>query len=245
MGTRCNQRKSEIKAIAPNLRTFRCGNCGTRKFSFKDLHHLDHACFTFETKYFQDDGYVHRATSFVEALCPYIQSLTLKKSAVEAVFGSPTVLENASLQFRNLKYLELTACLSRNCVMAIMHLLKLSPNIKTLNLVISEEASNWTNMANYGNLWISKECLLQHRRFVKILGVMGSDNEIMHLELLLKNSVVLEEVIVSSGDKFLPRMLVDFFKKVMAIPRASSQRFPIRFSYPPSTISEYYRSFLN
>ncbi|KAK9130179.1 hypothetical protein Sjap_010666 [Stephania japonica] len=46
--------------------------------------------------------------------------------------------------------------------------------------------------SNRPNLQISKESLLQQLRFVKIEGVVGSENEFKLMEFVLKNATVLE-----------------------------------------------------
>ncbi|KAK9130177.1 hypothetical protein Sjap_010664 [Stephania japonica] len=228
-----------IKVLAPNLRFFKCDDCMMRNFSFKDLSYLDQACFSITTDDFRNapimkDSLVHCATRVVVQTCPHIKYLTLDGFAVEALFESPAVLENASLRFRNLEYLNLSVHLSGNCVIAIMHLLKLSPGIETINLVINyqnQETSNRTNMAKCRNLWISKECLLQQLRFVKIEGVVGSENELKLMKFVLKNALVLEKVSICCSEKALPRMLINFNKKVNEIPLASSPQISIPFLY--------------
>ncbi|KAK9099968.1 hypothetical protein Scep_023398 [Stephania cephalantha] len=225
---------SEIKVLAPNLRVFQCDNCMTRKFSFKDLSRLDHACFRLLTDYHQDQFYAMKninAQRIIQAVSPHIKHLTFYEGlAIEAFFGSPSVLENASLQFRNLKYLSLTACLHRNSVIAIMHLLKLSPYIETLSVLLMNKDP--ANMPNCGNLCISKESLLQHLRIVKIEGVMGSGSELKLMEILLKNAVALEKVSICCSEQAMHDMLVNFNNKVNEIPRASSPQISILVPCP-------------
>ncbi|KAK9130225.1 hypothetical protein Sjap_010712 [Stephania japonica] len=235
---------AEIKVLAPNLIYFECENCMSRKFSFNDLSCLDHACFGLMTNYYGDQFNAMKninARRMIEAVSPHIKYLTLNEElAIEslfnfsfslvidkAFFGSPYVLENASMQFCNLKHLDLTVYLYRNSIIAIMHLLKLSPGVETLYLDVTNEDP--ANMPKCDNLCISEESLLQHLRLVEIEGAMGSESELKLMEFVLKNAAVLEKVSICCSNNAKPHMLVNFNKKLNGIPRASSPQISVPF----------------
>ncbi|KAK9133770.1 hypothetical protein Scep_013298 [Stephania cephalantha] len=121
---------------------------------------------------YQRKKFVRLAKKLAEASCD-VQSLVLCGRIIEAAFEPPMMMENISPRFPNLKYLKLSRTwLSTDCVLAIMYLLKMSPNIRFLTLRFYKyERPQKTRTCNEeqfssANLQMSKECLLRHLEIV-------------------------------------------------------------------------------
>ncbi|KAK9156112.1 hypothetical protein Sjap_003592 [Stephania japonica] len=93
-----------------------------------------------------------------------------------------------------------------------------------LLLLSLQEILTSTSVASEGYEF-SKQCTFHHLKVVVIHGVIGCMNELKLLEFVLKNVVVLEEMVVWTVDGMpsdKKKGLMNFSKMLLRIPRASS-----------------------
>ncbi|KAK9156121.1 hypothetical protein Sjap_003601 [Stephania japonica] len=153
------------------------------------------------------------------------------------IFESP--VEDLHVQFSNLKYVKLQTCVTRECVLAIIHLLNASPQIEIVSLQNIENVTSWeqlhedermrtsANMVEWSDLALSNQCMIHHRlKVLEIHSFIGCLNELKLLQMMLKNAAALEEMLIwtmkdemTSGRK---EHLINFKKMLLKTPRASS-----------------------
>ncbi|KAK9152177.1 hypothetical protein Syun_010486 [Stephania yunnanensis] len=206
---RLRSEKYRIKVCAPNLRIFGCNSYSSREYSLGELCFLDSASLfmtiaEFDNyKPFRDldlpedkkREYVKRITGLLEAVRG-VRSLTLGPLFPVVIFESSLVLGSLSLRFHNLKYLKLETWLSRDCVLVIMHLMSVSPQLETVSLKITEsmnarrhETDEMLASANMGEcfeLGMSEECMFHHLKVLEINSVIGCANEFKLLQMISK-----------------------------------------------------------
>ncbi|MCL7033593.1 hypothetical protein MKW94_022013, partial [Papaver nudicaule] len=104
-----------------------------------------------------------------------------------ALGGAPDILDGRSLDFCNLQLLELQTYLSRDCLHSVLYILKISPNLESLSLKISERnyqkppvypfcdevKINPENIGDYWDAGLSLPCMICHLKFVEIKGLRG------------------------------------------------------------------------
>ncbi|MCL7045216.1 hypothetical protein MKW94_024435, partial [Papaver nudicaule] len=167
----------------------------------------------------------------------------------------PELLQNQPFEFSNLLHFKLRKMtLSTHSMHAIASLLKIMPSIESLTLELpqdrsmneysddedsdegSDSGSDHELELEPGNdeLTLSLEesastYTLQHLKSVEISGLKGSDFELDFIEILLKNAMLLEKLVLhhckprSSRDKYNYKDNVKkFHQKVMRFPSASS-----------------------
>ncbi|KAI3849674.1 hypothetical protein MKW98_026588 [Papaver atlanticum] len=158
---------------------------------------------------------------------------------------APEILDSQLPQFLNLQRLWLTTWLSRDCVHTIIYFLKISPNIESLCLDITappigscmppwfrfcDEINDSRIIYNpdfqkeYRDSRLSLPCVLYHLKFVKIQGLLGRFNELKFIEILLKNSIALEKLVLFSieKDSHAERRMMKFNEILLGYPRAST-----------------------
>ncbi|KAK9152176.1 hypothetical protein Syun_010485 [Stephania yunnanensis] len=139
--------ETKLRLHALNLEYFWCGDYLIREYTIvEELSRLDFVAVCFEPEgkdrfvpledlnivEEERDEYLRHATSVVKAVC-YASKLRLNAWTLLATF-EPRVVLDQHLQFHNLKYLEVNTWLSRDCVFAIIELMRISPKIKNLFL---------------------------------------------------------------------------------------------------------------
>ncbi|KAI3834478.1 hypothetical protein MKX03_012872, partial [Papaver bracteatum] len=82
-----------------------------------------------------------------------------------------------------------------------------------------------------GELGLSSPCLMSHLKHIEIRDAEGCENELKFLEFLLKNSIVLEKMVVSFDTTSSPditgsadrlKLMKKFKEKLRTLPRASA-----------------------
>ncbi|KAK9156105.1 hypothetical protein Sjap_003585 [Stephania japonica] len=153
---------------------------------------------------------------------------------VNQVAFEPCVVSKCqSLQFRNLKHLNLSTWLSRDCVFTIIEMLRMSPKIETMVLRIIEDGGkplNWDEgmipSAKVGeDQWLLEQCAFHHLKVLEIYNVIGCMTELKLLAAVLKSATTLEKMVIRTlcGMKFdTKKGLINFGKTLATIPRASS-----------------------
>ncbi|PIA35775.1 hypothetical protein AQUCO_03500264v1 [Aquilegia coerulea] len=124
--------------------------------------------------------------------------------------------------FHNLKCLKLVL---RNdtYINLVANLLKRSPHLETLILEVVKDVT----IKNWGDE-LSFESKFHHLKSIEIkdisdcLNLKNCGNLFKLLEFLLKNAVVLENVILTDNEELSSGDLEELNKKLQAIPRASS-----------------------
>ncbi|MCL7023054.1 hypothetical protein MKW94_015971, partial [Papaver nudicaule] len=128
-----------------------------------------------------------------------------------------------SLQFSNLRVLKLKSSLSKHSIRALGWLFYFSPNVESLSIVklpISESLK-----PDNEDFWdgLSLSCKLDHLRSVEIRGPLGYYYELKFVEIMFKNAVVLEKMVLfSSKESTTDKRLITFGEKLLKLPRASS-----------------------
>ncbi|KAK9133763.1 hypothetical protein Scep_013291 [Stephania cephalantha] len=241
--------ETKLRLHAPNLEYFWCGDYLIREYTIvEELSRLD-----FVAVYFEPEGkdrfvpledlniveeereeYLRRATSVVKAVC-CASKLRLNAWMLLAAF-EPHVVLDQHLQFHNLKYLEVNTWLSRDCVFAIIELMRISPKIENcfLHIIedsVSEQLLNCdegiftsANVVSEEGQWFPKQCILNHLKVIEIHNVIGCMNEFKVLEIILKNAIILEKMIIWTSAKMSTDRkegLINFSKAPLRIPRAT------------------------
>ncbi|KAI3846978.1 hypothetical protein MKX03_021085, partial [Papaver bracteatum] len=127
-------------------------------------------------------------------------------------------------QFSNLRFLKVVTWVSRNCMNALVYLVKISPNIESIFLRIEQTELNANNTGGDWILGSSFPCL-HYLKFVQIRGIQGCLNELKFLQALLKKAIVLEKVTLFCNKTDSPEraaQLMDFKEMLLAYPSASS-----------------------
>ncbi|KAF9588811.1 hypothetical protein IFM89_016171 [Coptis chinensis] len=145
-----------------------------------------------------------------------------------------SLVEVRPLQFLNLRHLNLITWLSGDCIHAIAYLLNSSPNVESLNLKLTkrdvyvfdgdEEVFHPTIASKYQDTGLTLRCMY-NLKYVEIQGILGCPNGLKFLEVLLKNALVLEKMVIFTFTEHLPnkeKWLMKFIEKLQKISRASS-----------------------
>ncbi|KAI3939376.1 hypothetical protein MKW98_022244 [Papaver atlanticum] len=191
--------------------------------------------------------YVERLNKFFRVV-HNVENLTLSCLSLEFASASIGSLDIQPLQLRNLKYLKLRTSLSRNSMNAVTNSLKISPNIESISLVINQKRISEhpmypyfdeeikvhsADVKDYWKAGLPLPSMLYHLKAVEIKGIEGRINELMFVELLLRNSMVLEELVLfscncekyckkPSDDK--ERRMKKFSKWLLKLPKASAEK---------------------
>ncbi|OVA14427.1 F-box domain [Macleaya cordata] len=111
----------------------------------------------------------------------------------------------------------------------MMKFLRALYNVKDLKLSSGflEITFSSGNIGDYWEAGLSLPCMLHHLKFVEIREVLGCVNELKLLEILLKNSIVLEKVILFSStseqnSRSRERRIMKFSETLITFPRAST-----------------------
>ncbi|KAI3937117.1 hypothetical protein MKX01_015332, partial [Papaver californicum] len=170
----------------------------------------------------------------------YAKDLTLSPRVVEIISRSPDLSKTCLYRFANLRCMELHTFLSKDCIRAILYLLKISPNVESLSLRIDKDCfaeqpryqycdEIKIDSENIGDYWeprLALPCMPLHLKSIVLECVMGTVNELKFLEILLKNSVKLEKVVLFStweGPGYIAERLMKFGAKLQSFPKASSR----------------------
>ncbi|RZC46404.1 hypothetical protein C5167_039355 [Papaver somniferum] len=166
------------------------------------------------------------------------KNLALSPWFLEVLSGVPD-LDIQLPVFVNLRSLKLQTWLSKDCFAVVISLLKKSPNIESLSVEITKKCfveppsfplcdEVMSDSASVLDCWEEEfftPGMLSHLRFLELQGVIGSINELKFVEILLKNTVVLEVVSLHSSSEVLGDDLSRFnmfCEKVTTFPSASS-----------------------
>ncbi|KAI3922910.1 hypothetical protein MKW98_007041, partial [Papaver atlanticum] len=137
---------------------------------------------------------------FLSALSD-VKYLTLSHRVLKILSNAPDLLQSQP----QLQNMTLETCLSQDCLPGIAYLLKISPNIKSLSLMLDMKPSDVTaeqpycDESNSGSLehYWKLEYTLNYLLAVHITKFRGSANEFNFLRFLFTKAPVLEEVYLS------------------------------------------------
>ncbi|KAI3846969.1 hypothetical protein MKX03_021076 [Papaver bracteatum] len=152
--------------------------------------------------------------------------------------------------YHNLKRMELQTSLSADSLSAIAYLLKITPNIESIDIHIMQhdiartkekffhkpavclyiDQVNSADVQSYCQTKLSLPSMLYslNLKSVKIFGAQGLVSELILLALLLKNSVALEQVVVESctlresNPDLSKRRMKKFSEMLLKLPRAAA-----------------------
>ncbi|KAF9588377.1 hypothetical protein IFM89_008807 [Coptis chinensis] len=163
-----------------------------------------------------------------------VRALTISPWMLEVLNPPVSLVEVRPLQFLNLRHLNLITWLSGDCIHAIAYLLNSSPNVESLNLKLTkrdvyvfdgdEEVFHPTIASKYQDTGLTLRCMY-NLKYVEIQGILGCPNGLKFLEVLLKNALVLEKMVIFTFTEHLPnkeKWLMKFIEKLQKISRASS-----------------------
>ncbi|KAI3880833.1 hypothetical protein MKX03_014673, partial [Papaver bracteatum] len=162
--------------------------------------------------------------------------------------GALEKIDSQLPQYQNLRYMNLRTSLSTDSLNAITYLLKITPNIESIDIHITQhyiackkqklfhkpavcpyfDQVNSADVESYWKTKLSLPSMLHSLKSVKIFGAQGLVNELMLLELLLKNSAALEQVVVESGtlresnSDLSKRRMKKFSEMLLKLPRAAA-----------------------
>ncbi|XP_026394902.1 uncharacterized protein LOC113289749 isoform X2 [Papaver somniferum] len=146
--------------------------------------------------------------------------LKLSSSFLEVLSEAPGLLDSHPHMSLNVQHLKLKTCLSRNCLHSITYLLRNSPLVQSLCIVLKRKAFGSESDREDWDAESSPSCELQNLKLVDIQCIQGQENELNFLKFLLKNGVVLEKVVLSSSASKEGK-LVEINEKLVTFPRAS------------------------
>ncbi|MCL7040169.1 hypothetical protein MKW94_024831, partial [Papaver nudicaule] len=127
-----------------------------------------------------------------------------------------------SLQFSNLRVVELKSYFSKPCIESLGWLLHISPNVESLSIV--NRGMLELLKADNEDFWagVSWSCKLDHLRFVEIRGLLGYYNELRLVEIIFKSAGILEKMLLFSSKESTTDKRLTFGEKLLQLPRASS-----------------------
>ncbi|KAI3872183.1 hypothetical protein MKW98_011675 [Papaver atlanticum] len=171
-----------------------------------------------------------------------VKDLTISLRPLKDVRRVQELLQEQPFQFCNLQRLKLQKIsLSTDSVHAIASLVKISPIIESIKLELCQDMETRNNY-NYSEsdsgtepeqemesdphtseTTVDLQGLLsdtmKHLKSVEISGLQGSDNELEFIEILMKNVVVLEKMVLKRQYR---SRIEKLYKEVENFPRASS-----------------------
>ncbi|XP_026382225.1 putative F-box/FBD/LRR-repeat protein At1g78760 isoform X2 [Papaver somniferum] len=154
----------------------------------------------------------------------------------------PELLDRHTFEYSNLRSLTLRPFLSKECLPTITYLLKISPNIESLCVVINESPfddgppkyplcdeinEDSPDISDDWETGLSLPCFLYDLKTVTVHNVKGRINELKFLEILLKNAMGLEKLVLygywdkDPGNMAMTRRMKKFSEKLIESPRAS------------------------
>ncbi|KAI3938008.1 hypothetical protein MKW98_018564 [Papaver atlanticum] len=146
--------------------------------------------------------------------------LKLSSSFLEVLSEAPGLLNSHPHMSLNVQHLKLKTCLSRNCLHSLTYLLRNSPLVQSLCIVLKRKAFSSESDREDWDAESSPSCKLRSLKLVDIQCIQGQENELNFLKFLLKNGVVLEKVVLSSSASKEGK-LVEINEKLVTFPRAS------------------------
>ncbi|RZC90476.1 hypothetical protein C5167_029609 [Papaver somniferum] len=145
----------------------------------------------------------------------------------EVLSQATDLLDCQPTRLCNLCHLMLDMWSVRGCLRAIAYLLKISPNITFIWLVLESKESNLADVGDDWEAGLSSPEMLSRLKSVQIEKAEGCDAELKLLSFLLKNAKVLEEVALffrsSVGSPDRVKQVRQFRGKLRALPTASSK----------------------
>ncbi|XP_026444198.1 F-box/FBD/LRR-repeat protein At1g78750-like isoform X2 [Papaver somniferum] len=172
-----------------------------------------------------------------------VKDLMLSRWLIKVMSDVPELLDCHTFEYSNLRGLTLRPYLTKECFRTITYILKISPNIEILCVVINESFDDDDGLPKYplcdeinddspdtSDDWetgLSLPCFLYNLKVVRIHNVKGRINELKFLEVLLKNAMVLENLILywdwdqDPGNRAVTRRMKKFTEKLIEFPRAS------------------------
>lgn len=231
----------EINILAPKLACLRCRDYIRKTYFLGTLPALVDADIDIKRNehfgpFVSKEEYTKRVIKFLESLS-HTESLTLSDSSVKTFSSALEESQGLSTQFPNLQHLKLTARPNHACG-HIVQLLKISPNMKTLLLVIT-----WANFESYkGRLYWDEpsfyskiikdnweedpqfQFMLYHFKSFEIRNFLGCDNEIKFLKFLLMKATVLEKINIVLAQVWphsRTKMIWEVWNMLQRVPRAS------------------------
>ncbi|KAI3944052.1 hypothetical protein MKW98_015204 [Papaver atlanticum] len=188
---------NEVTLNAPSLSSFILDSYMSTSFTLENLSSLVNADIEINI-HGRDKGYFDSGEDKKELYARHflrffrgihkVKILTLRHSFIMALGGAPEILDGQQLEFYNLQRLELWTYLSRDCLHSIFYVLKISPNIESVYLKISQDEPqvdpyfgepqlypncdevkfNTENIGDYWEAGFSLPCMICHLKFVKI-----------------------------------------------------------------------------
>ncbi|RZC93457.1 hypothetical protein C5167_007271 [Papaver somniferum] len=172
-----------------------------------------------------------------------VKDLILSRWLIKVMSEVPELLDCHTFEYTNLRGMTLRPFLSKECFRTITYLLKISPNIEILCVVINESLDDDDGLPKYplcdeindespdiSDDWetgLSLPCFLYNLKIVRIHNVKGRINELKFLEILLKNAPVLEYLVLycdwdqDAGNIAITRRMKKFTEKLIKFPRAA------------------------
>ncbi|XP_026408576.1 F-box/LRR-repeat protein At4g14103-like isoform X1 [Papaver somniferum] len=213
---------SGVKLHAPSLASFIFSSYLSTKFSPQCMSSLvtadieirvrreDKVVGSYDIRPEKKEAYAQHAMGFLRGIHS-VKVLKFNHSFLKALGGAHYILDAQPLECYNLQHLELQTYLSRDCLHSVLYILKISPNLESLSLKISElnydkppvypfcdEVNiNPENMGDYLDAGLSLPCIISQLKFVEIKGLHGCVNELKFIEFLLKHATVLEKLVLA------------------------------------------------
>ncbi|XP_026379026.1 putative F-box/FBD/LRR-repeat protein At1g78760 [Papaver somniferum] len=222
-----------IKLCTPNLTSFTCEDYMINEYCLENLSSLATANVQMtkgvgDTNIGKEDLFLKRILVFLMAF-QNVNELTLSSDFLQVLSEVPSLIECQLPQFRNLRYLKLDMRFIRCCLFPLAYLLTSSPCMESLFITSKELDSE-----DDGEVVLSGSCILSHLKYIEMREVKGCNNELIFLEFVLKNAIVLEEMVLyfcdagsspSTNTRGVPdklNVMKKFSEKVKALPRVSS-----------------------
>ncbi|KAI3943992.1 hypothetical protein MKW92_031512 [Papaver armeniacum] len=191
--------------------------------------------------------FAKRMTHFLRAV-HNVKDLRLSYLSLEFASGALEKLDGQLPQYHNLRYMKLRTSLSTDSLNAITYLLKITPNVESIDIHITQhyiartkerlfhkpavcpyfDQVDSADVESYWKTKLSLPSMLHSLKSVKILGAQGLVNELMLLELFLKTSAALEQVVVESctlresKSDLSKRRMKKFSEMLLKLPRAAA-----------------------
>lgn len=171
-----------------------------------------------------------------------VKNLTLSRWLIRVMSEVPELLDCHTFEYSNLRRLTLRPFLSKECLPTIIYLLKISPNIESLCVVINESPyddgppkyplcdeinEDSPDISDDWETGLSLPCFLYDLKTVAIHNVKGRINELKFLEILLKNAMGVQNLVLycdwdkDPGNMAMTRRMKKFTEKLIEFPRAS------------------------
>ncbi|KAI3832463.1 hypothetical protein MKW92_018033 [Papaver armeniacum] len=250
----------KVTLCTPNLSSFKTNDYMSTDYSLQNLSSLAIADISVTSVRKNEDAppelelpvgvkelFAKRMIHFLRAV-HNVKELRLSYLSLEFASGALEKLDSQLPQYHNLRYMKLRTSLSTDSLNAITYLLKITPNVESIDIHITQhyiartkerlfhkpavcpyfDQVNVADVESYCQTKLSLPSLLHSLKSVKIFGTQGLVNELMLLELFLKNSAALEQVVVESctvrksNSDLSKRRMKKFSEMLLKLPRAAA-----------------------